>query len=71
MFSYGKNNLELFRSLLEKQENNEVIWQAINEVCQINSKGLDAAREVFSLKNKQKNLQASNRRLLINQWEKR
>ena len=48
MFSYGKSDLELFRLLLEKWENNEVIWQAINQVCQINSKRLDAAREVFS-----------------------
>jgi len=48
MFSYGKSDLELFRSFLEKQENTEVIWQSINQVCQMNSKRLDAAREVFS-----------------------
>lgn len=48
LFSYGKSDLELFKLLLEKQENNKVIWQSIDQVCQMNSRRLDTAKEVFS-----------------------
>ena len=47
MYGYGRNDFELFKLILEKNENKAIICQSIKEVCQTDDENINVAKEVF------------------------